>query len=226
MLQGIHCFNFALTNVECEQSLTIRIEIMKKKYVFISYSRKDTKFAKRIAEDLRRYGFNVWMDQSNIPGGRHWDNDIETALKNSFVVVLIVSPASVVSENVKDEIAFAKNRNIHIIPAIYQEAETPLGWDRLQWVELHKDYDSGVSELAESISGVPIEKPVSFNFKKVFKILLFGGVVLLFISLLFYVFSKGFNSIPKQIHSEHIKSTNIYKGNLICQHILGHIPIT
>ena len=92
--------------------------VQNNKHIFLSYSRVDTKFAKRIATDLRGQGFDVWMDQSHIPGGKHWDNDIEEALKNASVVVLIISKASVKSENVKDEVSFAKNRNVKV--ALFQ----------------------------------------------------------------------------------------------------------
>jgi len=126
-----------------------------KEHIFLSYSRMDTKFANRIASDLRDRGFEVWMDQSHIPGGKHWDNDIEEALKNAFVVVLIVSPSSATSENVKDEIAFAKRKHVHIIPLVHEEAETPLGWDRLQWIEINKNYHQGLDELLASIKGEP-----------------------------------------------------------------------
>ena len=184
---------------------------MKKKYIFLSYSRTDTKFAKQIADDLINHGFDVWMDQSHIPGGKHWDNDIEKALKNSFVVVLIVSHASVASENVKDEVVFAKKRNIHIIPVVHQEAETPLGWDRLQWIELHKDYHSGLNELVESIEGAPLSSPSPFKFQKVLKIIFYIAVALSIVGLVVFFL----NNNSKQTQSTDIKSTKIYKGNSI-----------
>jgi len=184
---------------------------MQKKYVFLSYSRTDTKFAKRLANDLKNHDFDVWMDQTHIPGGKHWDNNIEEALKNSFVVVVVVSPASVSSENVKDEISFAKKRDIPIVPAVYKEAETPLGWDRLQWIELHKDYDKGLNELVESIGGVPLYPSSSLNFRKVLKILFFSVIVLSIVGLVVFFL----NTNTKQTQSTNIKSTNIYKGNSI-----------
>ena len=125
---------------------------MKKEYIFISYSRKDFKFAIRVANDLKDHGFNVWIDQSNIPGGRHWDDNIEQALNNSCVVVLIVSPASVKSENVKDEISYARDKNIHIIPIVYKETEIPLRWHRLQFININKDYKLGLKNLIECIA--------------------------------------------------------------------------
>ena len=34
---------------------------------FLSYSRANTDFAKRLAKELKSEGFNVWFDQLDIP---------------------------------------------------------------------------------------------------------------------------------------------------------------
>ena len=47
---------------------------------FISYSRDDSEFDLRLAQDLKAAGANVWLDQLDIKPGRPWDNAIEDAL--------------------------------------------------------------------------------------------------------------------------------------------------
>ena len=50
---------------------------------FISYSREDSEFAFRLANDLKVAGADVWLDQLDILPGRPWDNAIEDALMDT-----------------------------------------------------------------------------------------------------------------------------------------------
>ena len=74
---------------------------------FFSYSRDDSDFALRLAEDLKAAGANVWLDQLDIKGGQRWDRSVEEALTNCPQLLVILSPSSVNSTNVLDEVSFA-----------------------------------------------------------------------------------------------------------------------
>ncbi len=124
-----------------------------KKHIFISYSRKDSKFVLNLAKDLKKYDFDIWVDQFNIPGGEHWDDNIEKALDNSCALILILSPSSVASDRVKDEVSYALENNIHIIPIRYKETQIPYRWRRLQSMEINeKNYDKKIDSFIESIA--------------------------------------------------------------------------
>ena len=57
--------------------------------VFISYARKDgTELANRLLGDLKREGFEVWLDTREIPGGKTWTKEIEEALDRADVVLV------------------------------------------------------------------------------------------------------------------------------------------
>lgn len=182
------------------------------KHIFLSYSRVDTKFASRVASDLRERDFDVWMDQSNISGGKHWDKTIEEALKHASFVVLIISKASVNSENVKDEISFAKNRGITIIPVLYQEAETPLGWSRLHWIDMKRDYREGLEELTASIKGDALDVSrikTKKSFYWFYKLLL-AFLMLIMIGLIYlFFFTKKEESPNLHLHSIKVDKDNI-----------------
>ena len=89
---------------------------------FLSYSRDDSAFARRLAEDLKKAGASVWLDQLDIEPGEEWDSAIEEALVQSPRMLLVLSPSSVKSRNVRNEIAFAldnqkkKNANSRLPP--------------------------------------------------------------------------------------------------------------
>ena len=75
---------------------------------FISYSREDSEFALRLAQDLKAAGANVWLDQTDITPGHPWDNAIEDALTNAPEMLVILSPGSAKSQNVRDEIGLTR----------------------------------------------------------------------------------------------------------------------
>jgi hypothetical protein len=40
--------------------------------IFVSYSRTDEEFARRLATDLDRLGADLWIDVDDIPPGVNW----------------------------------------------------------------------------------------------------------------------------------------------------------
>jgi hypothetical protein len=63
--------------------------------IFISYGRADASaLATQLEVELRREGFDVWLDTSQLRGGRSWEAQIEQALHATDVVVALLSPHS------------------------------------------------------------------------------------------------------------------------------------
>ena len=75
--------------------------------IFFSYARPDSEFAEKLANDLRSAGVSLWFDQYDILPGDRWDSAVQNALKSSPWLLVVLSPHSVVSENVMDEVAEA-----------------------------------------------------------------------------------------------------------------------
>jgi len=99
---------------------------------FFSYCRDDSDFALRLAEDLKAAGAAVWIDQLDIEPGMRWDRAVETALNNCPRMLVILSPVSVESDNVRDEISFALKKQKTIIPVLYLDCDIPLRLERHQ----------------------------------------------------------------------------------------------
>ncbi len=79
---------------------------------FISYSTKDEEFAERLYDDLQANGVPCWFAPHNIQGGQKIHEQLDQAIKGQDRVLLILSPASMISDWVKTEISKARDREV------------------------------------------------------------------------------------------------------------------
>jgi len=114
---------------------------------FFSYSREDSQFAFRLAKDLKDAGAAVWIDQLDIEPGQDWDIAVEAAVARCPRMLLVLSPISVQSRNVRNEIAFALDEKKSIIPVLYQDCMVPLQLRRVQHIDFRTDYEHGLKSL-------------------------------------------------------------------------------
>lgn len=128
---------------------------MELKKIFFSYSRADgSDFALRLALDLKKEGFNVWIDQQDIRAGSEWDLEIEKALETCDCLLFIETEKSVISNNVLDEVYYALDQDKKVIPVILHDSKTPFRLQRLQHVDFTKDYNAGLTQLIRELKGV------------------------------------------------------------------------
>lgn len=81
--------------------------------VFISYSRKDQSFARKLVDALSSRGKIPWLDQypephKGIPAGSDWWDEITSGIETADNFLLIASPRSIVSPYCNAEIALAR----------------------------------------------------------------------------------------------------------------------
>ena len=119
---------------------------------FFSYSRLDSEFALKLAQDLRSAGAAVWLDQLDISPGQHWDTAIEKAVNNSSILLVILSPNSVESENVMDEVTYALEEKKLVIPVLYRECKVPLRLRRMQYIDVRANYEGGIKEILKLLN--------------------------------------------------------------------------
>lgn len=126
---------------------------------FFSYSREDSAFALRLAEDLKAAGANVWLDQLDIAPGQRWARAVEEALNNSPRVLVILSPASVSSTHVEDEVNFALEEHKTVIPVFYQDCKVPFQLRPFQYVDFRADYDRGLKAMVKTLGATSRSQP-------------------------------------------------------------------
>ena len=88
-------------------------------HLFIAHSTKDKAYVRKLAAELRKRGFDVWIDDKAIRGGQHWMAMIAQAINNCAALIVVMSPNSEDSTSwVNKEIALAIKRNKPIFPLL------------------------------------------------------------------------------------------------------------
>ena len=121
--------------------------------VFISYATQDAEFAHRLADDLRRLGVRVWIAPESIRPGESWVRAIERGMEESSHAVIVLTPAALKSKWVEKEtdaaIAQERKGRIQVIPLNVEPCAVPLFLSTYQMVSFRRDYDAGLSQLAD-----------------------------------------------------------------------------
>lgn len=95
-------------------------------YIFVSYAHKDSKLVFQEIKKFHDKGYYIWYDQG-ITAGKEWDDEVANALKSSSLVVAFISKNAMASENVKNEIKFALEKNIPLVPIFLEKTQLTSG---------------------------------------------------------------------------------------------------
>jgi hypothetical protein len=119
---------------------------------FFSYSRQNSEFVKKLVTELRRAGVDVWLDQIDIAPGSRWDDSTQKALNESNGLVAILSPASVISENVMDEVSYAIGQGKKIVPIVIENCTVPFRLARYQHIDFTGNYNTAFEQLLRTLN--------------------------------------------------------------------------
>ena len=104
--------------------------------VFISYSRRDSEFARRLLTALKGENRDAWVDWQAIEAAEDFWKAIEIGIEAANTFVFILSPDSVASEYCRKEIDHAVTHNKRLIPVVCRDVDAtvvhtalrPLNW--------------------------------------------------------------------------------------------------
>src|SRR5262245_31534617 len=103
------------------------------KEIFLSYSRPDSATVLALATALEEKGVSVWIDRSGIEEGNAYDTQIEEAIAQTRVVIVVWSQHSVRSHWVRAEAAYALNKH-KLVPIAIDHSEPPLQFHHIQTI--------------------------------------------------------------------------------------------
>jgi WD40 repeat protein len=112
--------------------------------VFISYSRKDIEFAKKLTGELQKSGLNVWVDWEDIPPTVDWWQQIEKGIEEADAILFLLSPNSIASKTCGLELDHTTKNNKRLIPLLVHDIkgdEAPPQLGHLNWIFFREDND-------------------------------------------------------------------------------------
>ena len=134
--------------------------------IFVSYSRKDIDFARKLAGDLEKAGYDVWWDISDLRGGDDWVRTIPTAIETSQFVLVVLSPNSVASEWVEKEYTQALGLRKKIIPVMFESCNVPFALNTINYANFSLgEYEENFKNLLGAL-GYKGEPPEVAPFRK------------------------------------------------------------
>jgi hypothetical protein len=121
--------------------------------IFISHSHKNKEFANRIAIDLKAFGYSVWLDSNEFRVGDKVHKRIEKGIQEINCFLVVLSKDSVNSEWVNLEISAAieREKDVHILPILYEYCEIPSILIHYSYADFTKDYENGFHSILLSL---------------------------------------------------------------------------
>ena len=123
--------------------------------VFVSYSRTDGDFARKVNEQLQLNGKTTWFDQESIAEGSDFQKEIEKGIETSDNFLFIISPEAVQSEYCANEVAYASQLNKRFVTVFYRDTDPktmPLELSSVQWINFKElDFHTAFSQLIRTL---------------------------------------------------------------------------
>lgn len=95
-------------------------------YVFISYCRQDAALCAKLLDALKAAHIRFWYDHQINPG-EEWINVIANHLGNCRVCVALMTKSFTASYNCNNELVFAKEKRIPVVPVLVDNVSLSLG---------------------------------------------------------------------------------------------------
>ena len=90
---------------------------------FLSYSKKDSSFARALSKELTDQGLRVWFGGEQIATGDSFLRAIEEALENSRYFILVISPDYLSGQWSNFEMGVALGQGVEILPVFVRTVE-------------------------------------------------------------------------------------------------------
>jgi hypothetical protein len=160
--------------------------------IFISYSRKDIGFVRKLAGDLEKAGYEVWWDLTDLRGGDDWPRVIPAAIESSQYVIVVLSPNSALSDWVEKEYTQALSLRKKIIPIMLARSGVPFALNTINYVDFTgEDYAASLNSLLTTLgySGEPVVPAATLPMllrKYAIPIIIAGVILLALIAIPFF----------------------------------------
>ena len=120
--------------------------------VFVSHSSVDKPAARRLRDALETHGFTAFLDEAEINPGDSILERLEDGLAGSTYTVVLLTPASVRSRWVREELRPAlmrqiSNGDVRILPLLLEDCEVPLFLTDRKYIDFRNSQEEGIEHL-------------------------------------------------------------------------------
>ena len=127
--------------------------------LFLSYSNKDSTFAKQLASDLKNSGIKVWIDMWEINVGDSIIEKISKAIQENDYIGIILSQHSCWSPWVTKELALAMTKELEqkrvvVLPLLAKKCEIPPMLKDKHYINFVKNYHNALDELTSKLMSI------------------------------------------------------------------------
>jgi WD40 repeat protein len=124
--------------------------------VFVSYSRRDSGFVRRLADAISAGGRDVWLDTEGIADGEVFPEAIKRAIEQSDTFLFVITPSAVNSAYCENEVDYARQMQKRIVPVLREpvpDAELPAEIRDRSWIPFTGDaeFDPSVRRLLKAL---------------------------------------------------------------------------
>ncbi|MCS7315488.1 MAG: toll/interleukin-1 receptor domain-containing protein [Bryobacterales bacterium] len=128
--------------------------------VFLAYVQEDAAAAERLYRDLKRAGFDPWMDRKKLLPGQNWPRSIQQAIEVADYFVACFSERAIAKRGCfQAELRYALDcarrvpfERTYFIPVRLEECRVPTRIrEKIQYVDLFPDWDRGFEVLVAAM---------------------------------------------------------------------------
>lgn len=124
--------------------------------VFISYCSEDRKFIRKIANDLRQLGHQIWLDEWEILVGQQIVSKIQKGIEDADFVAVALSRKSIQSGWVEREWQSKyweeiQQKRISVLPLLIEDCNIPLLLKPKKYADFRQRYIKGIVDLSLSL---------------------------------------------------------------------------
>lgn len=130
--------------------------------IFLSHNSLDKPFVKKLAADIRRNGFFVWVDEAEIKVGDSLIGKIEKGIENCDYLGVVLSSNSIKSEWVTREVRIALNQEIYgkrikVLPILLENIDLPTFLIDKKYADFttEEKYKHSLKHILERLSELP-----------------------------------------------------------------------
>lgn len=123
--------------------------------VFVSYARPDEVFAITLTESLRAAGVDVWLDMTDVSEDTSWHSSVIKALRRSGLMLAILSPAAVESDDLRVERDWFQQNGKIVLPVLYRDCDSSSLPFYLSPVDFRDDYEQALRRLCVVLGAAP-----------------------------------------------------------------------